>query len=74
MYCSLPTFQEFLSFFPQTSFTFLPAVLKLLKLQKIPAHFQKEHRMEQLLDTQFLILGRSYYVPELLKVVVPYFF
>ena len=46
---------------------------KRLKLQKIPAHILKEHRMEQLLDTQFLILGHSYYVSELSKVIVPYF-
>ena len=43
MYCSLPTFQRFLPFFASTNFTFLPAVVKPLKLQKIPAHVLKEH-------------------------------
>ena len=71
MYCSLPTFQGFLPFFAQTKYTFPSPVVKPLKLQKTSAHILEGQLMKQLLDTQLLIVGRSYYEPERPKFKVP---
>ena len=44
MYCSLPTFQGFLTFFTQTNFTFLHFVAKPLKLQELVLYTVRPNR------------------------------
>ena len=53
MYCSLPTFQGFLTFFTQTNFTFLHFVAKPLKLQKLMAHILKARKWGYLMISIF---------------------